>query len=444
LRTSSILLFPLILVCMLLAASAWCVGPALPDGVVEVTGRGFVSLVELKDGSLLANSGQSSADGGKTWSAPRSFGDGISGENIVRLKSGALALGYGGYWTSPGRLWTSADEGKTWSAVGQTKLLGIPLIATLVVAGNGNLIWPSRDCFGNMWQPELEYLSASAWGTYKGKKHQMEGHGHIPEVSIAAVSVSKDEGKSWQIGRGDGDWSNATAGKYSSATLMGFFGPDGLPTKDPESGGWITDCDEPTAAECKDGRILLFGRSTCGRIVASYSSDGGVTFGALRPTEICNSYSPVRIVRIPTTGDLLCVWNQISAEEIRRGFRRGRMSVAISQDNGKTWSHFKTIEQSGGLKSATYIKPEYPIKMLIRARKDVGALPEDWRTFDYPCVSFVGDKAFIMYERASLEAGNAEMPQTKGENVLRIYPIDYFYSGSEKPVVEMFKDRKRN
>jgi len=80
-----------------------------PEGVVEVVGLGINSLVELEDGSLLANNGCVSTDGGVTWSKPRAFGEGVSGSGLVRLKSGALAL------TSGEHIWLSKDEGKTWS-----------------------------------------------------------------------------------------------------------------------------------------------------------------------------------------------------------------------------------------------------------------------------------------------------------------------------------------
>src|SRR5436305_15277642 len=65
-----------------------------PAGVREITGvlGSFNSLVELADGSLLSNDGRASRDGGATWSAPRSFGDGVAGAGLLRLKRGALPL----------------------------------------------------------------------------------------------------------------------------------------------------------------------------------------------------------------------------------------------------------------------------------------------------------------------------------------------------------------
>jgi len=68
-----------------------------PEGVVEIVGVAGTgsSLVGLKDGSLMVIKGGSyriSKDAGITWGESRSFGQGASGNGIVRLKSGALAL----------------------------------------------------------------------------------------------------------------------------------------------------------------------------------------------------------------------------------------------------------------------------------------------------------------------------------------------------------------
>jgi len=78
---------------------------------MELVGLSINSVVELKDGSLLANNGRISKDGGKTWSEPRLFGQGVGGEGLLRLKSGAIAL----TTASDGRVWFSRDEGKTWT-----------------------------------------------------------------------------------------------------------------------------------------------------------------------------------------------------------------------------------------------------------------------------------------------------------------------------------------
>jgi hypothetical protein len=161
--------------------------------------------------------------------------------------------------------------------------------------------------------------------------------------------------------------------------------------------------------------------------VHSYSSDGGEHWLPLLPTELAASNSPPRLRRIPNTGDLLCVWNQVSGDEIRRGFRRGRLTSAVSRDHGKTWTNFKTIECCEGLDPAPRVNPDKAIKP-VRAKKDVGTLPDGYAYYHYANVCFAADKAFLMYSRGYPQMGVAEQLLHQQEQVMRIYPIEWFYS----------------
>ena len=391
----------------------------LPDGVVEVTGvleARFDSLVELKEGSLLANNGQLSSDGGKSWSETRSFGEGIEGTGLLRLKSGKLAL-------TGNTIHFSEDEGKTWAQSaevlpevlakdGHALFQALALSDTIIQLSSGRLLHTSYLSFAGM-HPELHFEDVSSYGTWRGQRYQVEGHVHFPEMDLTLVTYSDDEGKSWRLAEGQGGRMN---------TFMGWFDEGGFPN------GYanVTTFDEPSAAETSDGRVLLFGRSTVGRIVYTYSPDGGDTWSAVLPTELANSNSPARIRHIPQTGDLICVWNQVSREEIRRGYRRGRLSAAISKDSGASWGHFKTLELSQGLEDIDRIPPELPLKM-VRARDHVGQLPEYWAYFHYANICFAKDKVYLMYPRGGPHFGVAERNLKKQECVLRIYPLEWFY-----------------
>ena len=138
-------------------------------------------------------------------------------------------------------------------------------------------------------------------------------------MEIAFVYYSDDQGQTWSPFKEYG-------------CLMGWFDFEGVVN----GNCGVTPCDEPMVAETNDGRVLLFARSTVGRILYSCSRDDGKTWGAVKPTELTSSYSPSRLRRIPQTGDLICVWNQVSHAEIRRGYLRGRLSAAISRDSGAT------------------------------------------------------------------------------------------------------------
>lgn len=397
-------------------ANNTAVGTPPPPGVVEIVGLEFHSLVELKDGSLLANNGQRSTDGGLTWSEPRSFGEGIEGIGLIRLQSGRLAL-------TGNTICFSEDEGKTW---GQSVE-----IFPKVVAGDGTVLFQVHEYGDSMIQlssgrliyapyisyngdhPAFLYEDASSYGTWRGQRYQVEGHGHYPEIYVSIVTYSDDEGKTWKIAKGNQGRKNA---------LMGWFDAEGNVT----GHRGVTGFGETTAAETADGRVLLFGRPLVNRVVYTTSSDGGETWSAVQPTQLANSISPPRLRRIPLTGDLLCIWNQVSREEIQRGYRRGRLSSAISKDGGASWENFKTIEVSEGLEDIDRIAPEYPIKM-VRARDDVGPLPDGWSYFHYSNVRFVGDKVFLKYPRGGPRLGVAEQNLKKQDQILRIYPLDWFY-----------------
>ena len=393
-----------------------------PEGVVELVHVGGINgtLVELQDGSLMLIEGDGryrlSTDEGLTWGEPRPLncpGLGTARDHsLIRLQSGALALAFRGEdepWMGKFYLFLSEDEGQSWGPgrlIGGTRTPNVPYYDTLIQLSSGLLVFPTLTGHWNTSHSDLsDVVSPDTWGTWRGMPVQVEGHGHMPEFECTFVLYSDDGGNSWQQG----------------SELFGWFDQQGIPN----GYGGISSFDEPSAAETADGRLLLFGRSQVGSIVYSYSEDGGKTWTAVRPTDLAASYSPPRLRRIPQTGDLLCVWNQVSREEIRRGYRRGRLSVALSQDSGATWGHFKTLELSEGLDDIAHIPPEYPIRH-VRGRDNVGQLPDNWAFFHYANVRFAGEKVYIMYSRGWIEEkdGEAKKPQ---ESVLRIYPLEWFY-----------------
>ena len=152
-------------------------------------------------------------------------------------------------------------------------------------------------------------------------------------------------------------------------------------------------------------------------------------------------------VEIPTTRDLLCIWNQVSAEEIRRGHHRGRLSAAISTDSGSTWKNFKTLELMEGMEDTARIGPDVPIAREVKSRPGLGRLPDGFAMFTYANVDIVGEMVFIRYSRQwpVIREGKGPAPDPnemqisnklhdergadmKGEGVMRRYPLEYFYT----------------
>src|SRR5690606_22389928 len=72
--------------------------------------------------------------------------------------------------------------------------------------------------------------------------------------------------------------------------------------------------------------------------------DQGETWSPAERSNIPSPLSPASIERIPSTGDLLLVWNNNGGENESIAGRRTPFNTAISKDDGKTWIHVKTIE----------------------------------------------------------------------------------------------------
>ncbi len=145
---------------------------------------------------------------------------------------------------------------------------------------------------------------------------------------------------------------------------------------------------EPTIIERQDGTLLCFLRTTMKCIYKAYSADGGVHWSAPEPTDLPAPDSPPLLKRIPTTGDLLLLWNNVPSEV---GWPRTPLTAAISRDEGETWESFQDID----------------------ARPDYGAA--------YAAVTFLGDEALVTYSIGSTSwAGDKEI-------TLKIFNIDQFY-----------------
>tara|TARA_R110002095_G_scaffold198174_2_gene177606 strand:- start:10 stop:1194 length:1185 start_codon:yes stop_codon:yes gene_type:complete len=148
-------------------------------------------------------------------------------------------------------------------------------------------------------------------------------------------------------------------------------------------------CHEPAIVELKDGRLLCFLRTTNQRLYQSFSKDGGVHWSTPEPSELPAPEAPPLVKRIPTTGDLLLIWNNVASPS---NWPRTPLTAAISQDEGKTWKHFKDIENRSSVDAA------------------------------YPSVTFVGDEALVAYYSRSTKW------KRDSEVTLRIYKIDQFYA----------------
>ena len=103
---------------------------------------------------------------------------------------------------------------------------------------------------------------------------------------------------------------------------------------------------EPGVVELKDGKIMLFCRTTAGVQYLSFSEDSGDSWSPLQPGGFSSPCSPASIERIPSTGDLMLVWNNNTSTTEKERNKRTPLSLAISKDEGKSWEKVKNVEDN--------------------------------------------------------------------------------------------------
>ncbi len=105
---------------------------------------------------------------------------------------------------------------------------------------------------------------------------------------------------------------------------------------------------EPEVLELDDGRLLMTLRTQLGHIAASYSGDQGDSWQPAVDWGVRAPESPATVRRIPSTGDLLLVWNDTFEAGADHGGRRNPLTLAVSRDEGKTWNQVRNIEAEKG------------------------------------------------------------------------------------------------
>jgi BNR repeat protein len=323
---------------------------------------------------------------------------------LIKMRDGILGMSWAQCYSLEGNhdvvnmyFRTSADDGETWSKdvlmnPGRDK--GVPLEDTLRQLSSGRLIQPVRWVFwgGN-------HLRKTSMCRVDGKEVGFEGHGHHPEFDLCYCYYSDDSGKTWS---------------RSHAEIIGFF-----------QDGWgnFLDLDEPVLDELPDGKLLMLMRTMVGRLFKSFSEDNGNTWSLPSPTPLAADNAPCAMRRIPSTGDLLCVWNHLSNDEIRRGMRRSRLSSAITRD-GETWSHFRSIEWHPCVPERSgYIQPEEKIQC-TRSLAHIGELPEGWGTSAYATLGFNGNQVIVSYDHTVNALRTGKMASRQKH---RILPVSWFY-----------------
>lgn len=133
---------------------------------------------------------------------------------------------------------------------------------------------------------------------------------------------------------------------------------------------------ENGVVELKDGRLWMFMRTVHGFQYGCYSSDAGDSWSVPQPIkQLASPLSPASIKRIPWTGDLVCIWNDHTgthpfsseANRFHPAGKRNPLCVAVSKDEGRSWSKSKIIEGN----------------------------PDGW--FCYTSITFLDDRVLLTY-----------------------------------------------
>jgi Neuraminidase (sialidase) len=283
--------------------------------------------------------GRTSDDKGATWSftdrtiLPNEGDLNIMSVSLTRLENGAIGMLYLRKQSMSDcrpYLRTSADEGKTWSEP-------IEIIpdedAGYYIANNSRMITLST---GRLLVPLSLHTGAD--------------HPVFTKYGQAICYYSDDQGTHWS---------------HSTPLL----------TESPESEARVI-IQEPGVVELKDGRLMMYCRTDAGSQYVAYSGNQGESWSPLRPSNIISPRSSASIARIPSTGDLLLVWNNHADIAPELEGKRTPLNTAISQDEGETWTHVRTLEEN----------------------------PHGW--YCYTAIAFVNEHVLLAYSAGDRREGN--------------------------------------
>ncbi|PKK37437.1 glycosyl hydrolase [Siphonobacter sp. SORGH_AS_0500] len=304
------------------ATGAW-----IPQNVDEMKGLLMGPFIRNSDGHMVAIEGQNcmiSKDEGKTWqpyplfAKPEKFN--ISGERaMLKTRSGVLIFAFlnlaersGWKWDrtlsdTPGAIlptyaMRSLDGGRTWQEPKRLHTEHTGAIRSMIETRDGNVIFTSM---------------------------MMR---HNPGHHTVLTYTTRDDGQTWE---------------RSNIIDMGGIGDHSGVT-------------ESTIEQLKDGRIWQLMRTNWGTFWEAFSDNEGITWTTIRPTSIDASSAPGQLKRL-ASGKLVLLWNRRFPEgkttypfrggdrqfsEVAASNYREELSIAFSDDDGKSWSKPKVIAKS--------------------------------------------------------------------------------------------------
>ncbi len=400
------------------------------------------TFVELDDGRIFLASHkvcQISEDRGVTWTDPQQMKD-VDGNDVGDSETSLVKL-----------------AGK--NSIGLTaRVSGDPPPTTYAMPPcvYGFYFWRSDDN-GQTWQPPVRMTApgANTAGLQDTFLRSSSGRILLPVFLSLGQSNVKDDGlrplpgklvhNQWHVtGAHDFD------GRYSGVYVL-YSDDDGATWKRNSDGEILIMLDwnaiysygnESSMTEVAPGRLLLFMRNQLGRLFQTWSNDNGETWTRPQPTVLAASTAPCQLRTLPN-GHLLCVWNQETEEEIRKGYARSRLSSAISRDGGRVWEFFQNIDSIHETTRVEpgHIRPTRPEELYFPAGQ--AAVERDPRHVHfadrhsrlyYPSVMVLDDRVIIAYSSVgSIEEHptKAELVRTGSERTFKVLPLKWFYGGKE-------------
>ncbi|WP_166831655.1 exo-alpha-sialidase [Thalassoroseus pseudoceratinae] len=323
--------------------------PRYTEGSIVALGNGdlLFAVTEFQDGgSDFAKAhivARRSSDGGRTWGEKKVLQENTGGMNVMsvtlrRLPDGSIGLFYlqkNSHDDLKMFVRHSTDEAETFrDPIPVTTDDGYHVINNdrITVLSSGRLLAPAAST------PDVQKVN------------------HF----VCRCYLSDDNGHTWRKGTGEVDA--------------------------PKRGAM-----EPEVAELKDGRLLMLVRNQLGFVGKSYSEDGGETWSKMTSLGVQGPEAPATLRRIPSTGDLLLIWNNTYTKNAGHGGRRTPLTAAISRDEGNSWTIVNNLE----------------------------ANPQ--RTYSYTSLTFVGHRAVMSYWESGPGKGQYSCR-------FRSLPVAWFYS----------------
>ncbi len=367
-----------------------------------------------------------SDDGGLTWGEPWRCA-GVEGKpidhahSLIKLEGDSVGLGE--TWIPENKTYKSKiafrrsnDGGKTWekaAIISPENLMGFAFASSLIRTSSGRLIYPM---YGGVGQGRWRAKNAPfPGGLVGGQFVTTDAHFFDPHFAYAYVMLSDDDGRTWR--------------QNECGELVIHVGSC-----------FMAHATEPSVAEVEPGRLLMFVRTQLGRLYQSWSEDDGNTWSRLQPTALASSPSPARLLRVPDTGHLICIWNQHSPDEIKRGFIRSRLSAAVSRSKGAVWEFYQNVES---IHEETRVAPGpiehvHPQQLYTLAGKPaeewdtqyVVELPAGYARYSNNTACMCGDRVVVNYSTIYYDELGEE--HNRHANRVKVLPLEWFYNGLDR------------